>query len=108
MPLEGWSRPNASPRIPNQRAGLMGKCTAFVLLRWPEPATLHEHERSEWQTRKQRIDARLCSLQPPWKILRHHDNLDLSTLDRVAVEELPTANGPADYGLFVGEDSSHH
>jgi type I restriction enzyme R subunit len=25
----------------------------------------------------------------------------VNTLDRVAVQELPTANGPADYGLFV-------
>jgi len=56
---------------------------------------------SEWQTRKQRIDTRLRALQPSWKIVRYRDGLDLSTLNGVAVEELPTANGPADYGLFV-------
>ena len=56
---------------------------------------------AEWQTRKQRLDTRLRALQPPWKIVRYSDGLDFSTLDRVAVEELPTANGPADYGLFV-------
>jgi hypothetical protein len=27
--------------------------------------------------------------------------LDLNALDKTAVEELPTANGPADYALFV-------
>src|SRR5947207_7406845 len=57
---------------------------------------------SEWQTRKQRIDMRLCAFQPAWRIVRYHNALDLSTLDGVAVEELPTGNGPADYGLFVG------
>lgn len=57
---------------------------------------------AEWQTRKQRIDTRLRALQPPWKIIRYRDGLDLSTLDQVAVEEFPTENGPADYGLFVG------
>ncbi|MCU0782759.1 MAG: DEAD/DEAH box helicase family protein [Verrucomicrobia bacterium] len=58
------------------------------------------HE-TEWQTRKSRIDRRLCALTPPWQIIRYHDGLDLSTLHCVAVEELPTENGPADYGLFV-------
>jgi type I restriction enzyme R subunit len=57
---------------------------------------------AEWQTRKQRIDTRLCALRPPWKTVRYREGLDLSTLDGVAVEELPTANGPADYGLFIG------
>ena len=56
---------------------------------------------SEWQTRKQRIDTRLRALQPSWKIVRYRDGLDFSTLNGVAVEELPTANGPADYGLFI-------
>jgi len=56
---------------------------------------------AEWQTRKQRIDARLRSLQPAWKIIRYKEGLDLKSLDGVAVEELPTANGPADYALFV-------
>ena len=57
---------------------------------------------SEWQTRKQRIDARLRSMNPPWKIVRYRDGLDFAALDCHAVEELPTATGPADYALFVG------
>src|SRR6266567_6008515 len=56
---------------------------------------------SEWQTRKQRIDSRLSSMNPPWKIVRYRDGLDFAALDCHAVEELPTATGPADYGLFV-------
>ena len=56
---------------------------------------------SEWLTRKKRIDTRLCALTPPWKIIRYHDGLNLSSLHCVAVEEFPTANGPADYALFV-------
>lgn len=57
---------------------------------------------SEWQTRKQRIDARLRSMNPSWQIVRWGDGLDFAALDCHAVEELPTATGPADYGLFVG------
>ena len=57
---------------------------------------------SEWQTRKQRIDARLRSMNPPWQIVRYRNGLDFAALDCHAVEELPTATGPADYGLFVG------
>jgi type I restriction enzyme, R subunit len=57
---------------------------------------------SEWQTRKKRIDAKLHSSNPPWKIIRYRDGLDFLALDCHAVEELPTANGPADYGLFIG------
>ena len=57
------------------------------------------HE-SEWQTRKQRIDARLKKLG--WNIVPFSDALNLPALDKTAVEELPTANGPADYALFVG------
>ena len=56
----------------------------------------------EWQTRKQRIDSRLRSMNPPWKIVRYRDGLDFAALDCHAVEELPTATGPADYALFVG------
>jgi hypothetical protein len=51
---------------------------------------------SEWLTRKKRIDTRLCALTPPWKIIRYHDGLNLSSLHCIAVEEFPTANGPAD------------
>ena len=57
------------------------------------------HE-SEWQTRKQRIDARLKKLG--WNIVPFSDALNLAALDKTAVEELPIANGPADYALFVG------
>lgn len=57
---------------------------------------------AEWQTRKPSIDTRLRALQPPWTIIRYREGLDLSGLHCHAVEELPTHNGPADYGLFVG------
>ncbi|MHC1766133.1 MAG: DEAD/DEAH box helicase family protein [Verrucomicrobiia bacterium] len=57
---------------------------------------------SEWDTRKRRINARLHSLSSPWTVIRYRQGLDLSALACHAVEEMPTANGPADYGLFVG------
>lgn len=56
---------------------------------------------AEWQTRKKRIDARLRSSAMPWKIVHYKDGMDLASLDTVAVEEFPTASGPADYALFV-------
>ena len=55
---------------------------------------------AEWLTRKSRIDTRLK--QKGWKLVRFSPELNLNELDKIAVEELPTANGPADYGLFVG------
>ncbi len=55
---------------------------------------------AEWQTRKKRIDTRLK--QGGWKVMPFSANLNLRALDRCAVEELPTGNGPADYALFVG------
>lgn len=55
---------------------------------------------AEWLTRKKRIDTRLK--HKGWKLLLFSPDLDLKTLDRCAVEELPTGNGPADYALFVG------
>src|SRR5437763_8140113 len=57
------------------------------------------HE-AEWQTRKQRIDKRLT--QQGWKIVPFSPDRNLKSLDHCAIEELPTANGPADYALFVG------
>jgi type I restriction enzyme R subunit len=54
---------------------------------------------SEWLTRKNRIDGRLKAIG--WKIIRYFDGIDLTSLDKIAVAELPTASGPADYGLFV-------
>jgi type I restriction enzyme R subunit len=58
-------------------------------------------EELEWKTRKERIDKKLKSLNSPWSIIKYHDGLDPSTLRCHAVEEYPTANGPADYALFV-------
>jgi type I restriction enzyme R subunit len=55
---------------------------------------------AEWLTRKSRIDARLK--RKGWHLVRFSPELNLNTLDKTAVEELPTANGPADYALFVG------
>ncbi len=56
---------------------------------------------SEWITRKTRIDSSLRSLSQPWIIIPYCENLDTSKLTNHAVEEFPTANGPADYALFV-------
>ncbi len=58
-------------------------------------------EELEWQTRRDRINKKLNALKPVWKIIKHREHLDTSTLDHHAVEEYPTANGPADYALFV-------
>jgi type I restriction enzyme R subunit len=58
-------------------------------------------QETEYQTRKRRIDARLTASSPPWTIIRYQDGLDSARLHGVAVEEYPTANGPADYALFV-------
>jgi len=55
----------------------------------------------EWLTRKKRIDTKLRSLEPAWKIIPYKEGMDLSGLNCHAVEEFPTANGPADYALFV-------
>src|SRR5438093_7268626 len=54
---------------------------------------------AEWLTRKSRIDNRLK--QKGWQLVRFSPALDLKALDRTVVGELPTANGPADYALFV-------
>ena len=59
------------------------------------------HE-AEWQTRKQRIDKKLQALNPKWQIIPYRADLDVSSLPLHAVTEFPTANGPADYALFVG------
>ena len=57
-------------------------------------------DESEWLTRKKRIDGKLE--EAGWQILRYRGGMNCSGLVRHAVEELPTANGPADYGLFSG------
>ncbi|MBD1902694.1 DEAD/DEAH box helicase family protein [Trichocoleus sp. DQ-A3] len=56
---------------------------------------------SEWKTRQQRINTKLRSLNPKWEIIKYRDGLDTSALQCHAVEEYPTASGPADYALFV-------
>jgi type I restriction enzyme R subunit len=58
-------------------------------------------EELEWKTRRDRINKKLVSLNPAWNIIKYKDNLDTSSLNCHAVEEYPTANGPADYALFV-------
>ncbi len=55
----------------------------------------------EWQTRRDRINKKLQSLKPSWKIIKYSSDLDFSSLNGHAVEEYPTANGPADYALFA-------
>ena len=56
---------------------------------------------SEWLTRKQRINTKLRAANPAWKIIPYKEGMDLAALHQCAVEEFPTANGPADYALFV-------
>ncbi|MHB9024027.1 MAG: type I restriction endonuclease subunit R [Armatimonadota bacterium] len=58
-------------------------------------------QETEYQTRKRRIDARLKRLSPAWRIVPYQDGMDTARLHCVAVEEYPTASGPADYALFV-------
>ena len=55
----------------------------------------------EWKTRRDRINTKLKALNPAWNIVKYRPELDTSTLNHHAVEEFPTANGPADYALFV-------
>src|SRR3990172_3603723 len=55
----------------------------------------------EWKTRKERIDKKLAALKPSWEIIKYKEELDAATLQRHAVTEYPTENGPADYALFV-------
>jgi type I restriction enzyme R subunit len=51
---------------------------------------------SEWVTRKQLADKALRSAG--WRVTPQRDQ-PLSMLDRCAVEEVPTSNGPADYAI---------
>jgi type I restriction enzyme R subunit len=57
-------------------------------------------QEAEWLTRKRRIDTRLK--QNGWKLVPFSPGLNLRVLDKIAVEEFPTGNGPADYALFIG------
>lgn len=54
---------------------------------------------SERITRKKRIDSQLKHLG--WNIHPYETGLNTSILSAHAIEEYPTANGPADYALFV-------
>ena len=54
---------------------------------------------AEWLTRKSRIDTKL--VRDGWRLVQFSSALDLQALDKAAVEELPTANAPGDYALFV-------
>ncbi|OGI29990.1 MAG: restriction endonuclease subunit R [Candidatus Melainabacteria bacterium RIFOXYA12_FULL_32_12] len=56
---------------------------------------------AEWKTRKDRIDTKLKALNPEWKIIKYTEGIDTTVLTNHAVEEFPTATGPADYALFV-------
>ena len=55
----------------------------------------------EWKTRRDRINKKLKALKPAWEIVKYSDKLDSAKLTRHAIEEHPTAKGPADYALFV-------
>jgi type I restriction enzyme R subunit len=56
---------------------------------------------SEKTTRKQRIDQKLKSSLLNWIIIHNDKVTDTASLNFHAVEEYPTATGPADYALFV-------
>lgn len=54
---------------------------------------------TEKQTRCQLIDIKLK--KQGWNIIKYSEKLDLNSLDNIAVAELPTQDGFADYALFV-------
>lgn len=56
---------------------------------------------AEWLTRKKRIDSKLRSPNAKWQIVRFREGLDCMKLEGHTVEVYPTANGFADYALFV-------
>ena len=55
---------------------------------------------SEWLTRKRLIDGKLKAVG--WRVLPFVPRKPLASLDRCAIEEFETANGPADYALCLG------
>lgn len=65
----------------------------------PQAMTAKEQGELEWQTRKGRIDPRLAALG--WTILRWTPDINSNVPGCLAITEYPTANGPADYALFV-------
>ena len=54
---------------------------------------------SERLTRKRRIDPQLESLG--WRVVPFTENLSLADLNKCAIGEYPTENGPADYALCL-------
>src|SRR6267143_384361 len=63
------------------------------------PRKADDSNEAELLTRKSRIDKALK--KNGWQLKRFSSALMLKDLDKIAVEELPTGNGPADYALFV-------
>jgi type I restriction enzyme, R subunit len=59
---------------------------------------------SEYQTRRRRIDPLLTS--QGWKIIRSDLTNVIAQYPHHAVTEYPTADGPADYALFVDNQLS--
>ena len=55
---------------------------------------------SEWRARKRRIDPKLRAAG--WTVVSFDATRPLSMCHGFAIEEYPTANGPADYALCVG------
>ena len=55
---------------------------------------------SEWLTRKRLIDGRLNAAG--WRVFPFDATKPLVRMDRCAIEEYPTASGPADYALCLG------
>lgn len=62
--------------------------------------TPRQSTESERRTRKSRIDPRLRAWG--WEIVPFHPTRPLTAYRHHAIEEYPTANGPADYALVVG------
>src|SRR5262249_23042220 len=61
------------------------------------PATAHDE--SEYVSRRKRIDPQLKA--HGWKVVAFDPATPLARFTHHAVTEYPTANGPADYALFV-------
>lgn len=64
------------------------------------PAQNPGMHKSEHTTRKELIDVQLAA--DGWKVLPFGARIPLASLNRCAIEEYPTENGPADYALCLG------
>jgi type I restriction enzyme R subunit len=62
--------------------------------------TIHDRDQSEWLTRKRRIDPKLNGLG--WTVIPFEQLAAVTDNGGYAIEEYPTANGPADYALVSG------